>query len=120
MFWRFGRDEPMQLLMDTPLLRLAACEGALVPVTLNHVRGAPGEVMVARFLVQGTDASKSRYREFSSGILDALQREMLMMRLESIFFSVWEMPLTWGDGMDDVHFGAHGSEWGVSVKPAYG
>ena len=31
--------------------------------------------------VSGTDASKSRYREFSSGILDAVQRELLMMRL---------------------------------------
>ena len=34
--------------------------------------------------VSGTDASKSRYREFSSGILDALQRERLMMRLEPL------------------------------------
>ena len=31
--------------------------------------------------VSGTDASKSRYREFSSGILDSVQRELLMMRL---------------------------------------
>ena len=68
--------------------------------------------------VSGTDAAQSRYREFSSGILDALQRERLMMRLEWIFHSMWDLPLTWGD--DDCNFAPHGSAWGVSVKPAYG
>ncbi|CAK8995098.1 Uncharacterized protein SCF082_LOCUS4210 [Durusdinium trenchii] len=119
MYWRFGRDEPMKQLLETPLLQLAASEGAMVPVTLGHVK-EPGEYLIARFLVSGTDAQKSRYREFSSGILDALQRERLMMRLEWIFHSMWEMPLTWGDGIDDTDFAAHGSAWGVSVKPAYG
>jgi len=33
---------------------------------------------------------------------------------------MWELPLTWGDGIDDTTFAAHGSAWGVSVKPAYG
>eukprot|EP00913_Durusdinium_trenchii_P026354 g24729.t1 len=140
MYWRFGRDEPMKQLLEprsgavergeTPLLQLAASEGAMVPVTLGHVKELhtaravflrePGEYLIARFLVSGTDAQKSRYREFSSGILDALQRERLMMRLEWIFHSMWEMPLTWGDGIDDTDFAAHGSAWGVSVKPAYG
>ncbi|CAJ1409741.1 unnamed protein product [Effrenium voratum] len=119
MFWRYGRDQPMQQLLDTPLLQLAAAEGVMVPVTLGHI-SQPGDLLVARFLVSGTDASKSRYREFASGILDALQRDRLMMRLEWIFHSMWDLPLTWGDGIDDFGFGAHGSTWGVSIKPAYG
>mmetsp|Transcript_35866 Transcript_35866/g.80241 ORF Transcript_35866/g.80241 Transcript_35866/m.80241 type:complete len:247 (+) Transcript_35866:49-789(+) len=119
MFWRFGRDQPMQQLLETPLLKLAASTEVLVPVTAGLTEEL-GEGLVARFLVSGTDASKSRYREFASGILDAVQRELLMMRLEWLFHSMWDLPLTWGDGLDDMTMGGHKAAWGVAIKPAYG
>ncbi|CAE7252593.1 unnamed protein product [Symbiodinium sp. CCMP2592] len=119
MFWRFGRDQPMKQLLETPLLQLAASTEVIVPVTAG-MTSELGEGLVARFLVSGTDASKSRYREFSSGILDSVQRELLMMRLEWLFHSTWDLPLTWGDGLDDMTLGAHKAAWGVAMKPAYG
>ncbi|CAE7850118.1 Psmd10, partial [Symbiodinium sp. KB8] len=116
MFWRFGRDQPMKQLLETPLLQLAASSEVIVPVTAG-MTSELGEGLVARFLVSGTDASKSRYREFSSGILDSVQRELLMMRLEWLFHSTWDLPLTWGDGLDDMSSVAsqmwRGSRWDV-------
>mmetsp|Transcript_69484 Transcript_69484/g.122889 ORF Transcript_69484/g.122889 Transcript_69484/m.122889 type:complete len:245 (+) Transcript_69484:29-763(+) len=118
-FWRYGRDQPLKQLFEMPLLRLAASQGVMVPVTLGHVQ-TPGDLIVARFLVSGTDASKSRYHEFSSGILDALQRDRLMMRLEWIFHSMWDLPLTWGDDDDDMPLAGRRTAWGVTLRPTHG
>eukprot|EP00930_Biecheleria_cincta_P024638 TRINITY_DN17621_c0_g1_i1.p1 TRINITY_DN17621_c0_g1~~TRINITY_DN17621_c0_g1_i1.p1 ORF type:complete len:259 (-),score=30.08 TRINITY_DN17621_c0_g1_i1:20-796(-) len=104
-FWRYGRDHPMAALLTLPLFDLAASKFALIPVTLGYV-SEPGELAIARFLVSGTDARKSRYYEFSSGILDAVQRDRLLFRLETIFMPVWDLPLTWGDEMDNVSLGS--------------
>jgi len=103
-FWRYGRDQPMAALLDLPLFCLAASKFALVPVTLGYV-SEPGELAIARFLVSGTDARKSRYYEFSSGILDSVQRDRLLFRLENIFMPMWDLPLTWGDEMDGMSLG---------------
>lgn len=104
-FWRYGRDQPMAALLDLPLFDLAASKFALVPVTLGYV-SEPGELAIARFLVSGTDARKSRYYEFSSGILDCIQRDRLLFRLETIFMPIWDLPLTWGDEMDNMSLGS--------------
>lgn len=104
-FWRYGRDQPMAALLELPLFRLAASKLALVPMTLGYV-SEPGEFAIARFLVSGTDARKSRYYEFSPGILDCIQRDRLLFRLETIFMPIWDLPLTWGDEMDNMTLGS--------------
>ncbi|CAE8647823.1 unnamed protein product [Polarella glacialis] len=103
-FWRYGRSQPMAGLLDLPLLRLGASELVMVPVTSNYEK-EPGELAIGRFLVSGTDAKMSRYLESSSGILDAVQRARLLLRLEWMFFSIWDLPLTWGDEADNVPLG---------------
>jgi len=123
-FWRYGREQPMADLLELPLLRLAASCSVIVPVSLGYVK-EPGELAVARFLVSGTDANKSRYREFSSGILDAVQRDRLLFRLEWLFQSVWDLPLTWGDEADNLPLGGsvnphNASAFGVSIHVTTG
>lgn len=121
-FWRPGRDEPMAHLLQLPLLQLSASDCVLVPVTSGHVKETwmQGELAVARFLLSGTDPKVSRYREYSSGILDAMQRDRLLRCITRLFWPVWDMPLTWGD--DDDCFGvpqstAHSvSAFGVAMR----
>mmetsp|Transcript_61772 Transcript_61772/g.133871 ORF Transcript_61772/g.133871 Transcript_61772/m.133871 type:complete len:278 (+) Transcript_61772:34-867(+) len=121
-FWRLGRDEPMERLLDLPLLRLAGSRAAIVPVSLGFVKETIelGEEAVARYLVSGTDPDMSRYREYSPGILDSLQRNRLLKALQVILWPCWDMPLTWGDEDDCVVFGgatAHNtSAFGVAQR----
>jgi len=60
--------------------RRASSSGAAAPASLGA--GGLGAEVLAHYLLVGTDASGSRYREYARGILDAAHRERLMQKAE--------------------------------------
>lgn len=64
-----------------------------------------GGDLLAHYLLIGTDPSESRYREYSSGILDSLHRGRLLHCIQVLQWPTWDIPLTWGDEVDVLEFG---------------
>jgi hypothetical protein len=78
-----------------------------VETTLN-VEGMvlTGANAVAAYLLSGTSAGDSRYRESSCGVLDDFHRDKLIKALTFLFYPVWDDGLKcWGDEDDNLVLG---------------
>eukprot|EP00746_Dinoflagellata_sp_MGD_P165275 gnl/MRDRNA2_/MRDRNA2_94449_c0_seq1.p1 gnl/MRDRNA2_/MRDRNA2_94449_c0~~gnl/MRDRNA2_/MRDRNA2_94449_c0_seq1.p1 ORF type:complete len:328 (-),score=64.80 gnl/MRDRNA2_/MRDRNA2_94449_c0_seq1:99-1082(-) len=82
-------------------------ERVTVETTLN-VSGMvlTGAYAVAAYLLSGTSACDSRYRESSCGVLDDFHRDKLIKSLTFLFYPVWDDGLKcWGDEDDNLVLG---------------
>jgi len=65
-----------------------------------------GANAVAAYLLSGTSAGDSRYRESSCGVLDDFHRDKLIKALTFLFYPVWDDGLKcWGDEDDNLVLG---------------
>jgi len=77
-----------------------------------------GGDLLAHYLLIGTDPGESRYREYSTGILDANQRGHLLDRMQILKWPTWDIPLTWGDEDDMICYGGP-NPGGYTMKSRY-
>jgi len=52
---------------------------------------------LALYLLVGTDPHESRYLESSRAILDSVHRNKLLLQIQRLMWSSWNIPLIWGD-----------------------
>jgi len=69
-----------------------------------------GEYAVAAYLLNGTSAGDSRYRERACGVLDAFHRDKLIKAFTFLMYPVWDDGMKcWGDEDDGLVLGTFSS-----------